>query len=174
MDKQYASAFFDIVKEDKTLNEAKESFDVFVDVLKDNDDFWSVLNSPKIKLEDKKAIIKDSFKSCLEDFILFLYVVLDNGRIDKIFEIYKSFINLYNEENKIKVVEVLSSSEMTDEELKKLNNSLMKCYEGYKVIINNKVDAKIIGGYHILVNGTSVDLSVKRKIDDLLKHILTN
>ena len=174
MDKQYASAFFDIVKEDKTLNDAKESFDVFVDVLKANDDFWSVLNSPKIKLEAKKAIIKDSFKSCLEDFILFLYVVLDNGRIDKIFEIYKSFINLYNEENKIKVVEVLSSSEMTDEELKKLNNSLMKCYEGYKVIINNKVDTKIIGGYHILVNGTSVDLSVKRKIDDLLKHILTN
>ena len=48
MDKQYASALFDIVKEDKTLNEAKESFDVFVDVLKTNLDFWNVLNSPKI------------------------------------------------------------------------------------------------------------------------------
>ena len=174
MDKQYASAFFDIVKEDNTLNEAKESFDVFVDVLKSNRDFWDVLNSPKIKLEDKKALIKDAFKSCLEDFILFLYVVLDNRRIDKIFEIYKSFVNLYNEENKIKVVEILSSSEMTENEMEKLNNSLKKCYEGYEVIINNNVDSKIIGGYHILVNGVSVDLSVKRKIDDLLKHILTN
>ena len=57
MDKQYASAFFDIVKEDKTLNEAKESFDVFVDVLKDNDDFWSVLNSPKIKFITDKSIL---------------------------------------------------------------------------------------------------------------------
>ena len=174
MDKQYASAFFDIVKEDKTLNEAKESFDVFVDVLKINNDFWNVLNSPKIKLEDKKTLIKNAFKSCLEDFVLFLYVVLDNGRIDKIFEIHKSFLNLYNEENKIKVVEILSSSEMTESEKEKLNNSLKKCYEGYQVIINNRVDSKIIGGYHILVNGVSVDLSVKRKIDDLLKHILAN
>ena len=63
MDKQYASALFDIVKEDKTLNEAKESFDVFVDVLKTNLDFWSVLNSPKIKLDEKKKLIKETFKS---------------------------------------------------------------------------------------------------------------
>ena len=174
MDKQYASAFFDIAKEDNALNEAKESFDVFVDVLKTNLDFWSVLNSPKIKLDEKKALIKEAFKSCLDDFVLFLYVVLDNGRIDKIFEIHKAFVNLYNEENKVKVVEILSSSELSSTEKEKLNDSLQKCYEGYKVIINNKVDSKIIGGYHILVNGVSVDLSIKRKIDDLLKHILTN
>ena len=104
MDKQYASAFFDIVKEDKTLNEAKESFDVFVDVLNSSLDFWSVLNSPKIKLEEKKVLIKETFKTCLEDFVLFMYVILDNGRIDRIFDIYKQFVYLYNEENKIKVI----------------------------------------------------------------------
>lgn len=172
MNKQYASAFFDIVKEDNTLNEAKESFDVFVDVLKTNDDFWGVLNSPKIKLEEKKKLIKDVFKSCLEDFILFLYVVLDNGRIDMIFEIYKAFVVLYNEEKRIKVVEISSSVELTENEKEKLNNSLKKCYEGYEVIIHNKIDSKIIGGYHILVNGVSVDLSIRRKVDDLLKHLL--
>ena len=174
MDKQYASALFDIVKEDKALNEAKESFDVFVDVLNSNIDFWNVLNSPKIKTDEKKNLIKETFKPCLEDFILFLYVVLDNGRIDKIFDIHKQFVYLFNEENNIKVIEVISSSELTENEKRKLNESLKKYYEGYVVIIHNKIDSKIIGGYHILVNGISVDLSVKRKIDDLLKHILTN
>ena len=67
MDKQYASALFDIVKEDRTLNEAKESFDVFVDVLNSNIDFWNVLNSPKIKTDEKKNLIKETFKHCLED-----------------------------------------------------------------------------------------------------------
>ena len=56
MNKQYARAFFDIVKEDKTLNEAKKSFDVFVDVLNSNRDFTLVLSSPKIKVEEKKGI----------------------------------------------------------------------------------------------------------------------
>ena len=172
MDKQYASAFFDIVKEDKTLNEAKESFDVFVDVLNSSLDFWSVLNSPKIKLEEKKVLIKETFKTCLEDFVLFMYVILDNGRIDRIFDIYKQFVYLYNEENKIKVIEILSSNLLTENEKEKLNNSLKKYYEGYEVVLHNKIDTKIIGGYHILVNGISIDLSIKRKIDDLYKHIL--
>ena len=172
MDKQYASALFDIVKEDKALNEAKESFDVFVDVLNSNIDFWNVLNSPKIKTDEKKNLIKETFKPCLEDFILFLYVVLDNGRIDKIFDIHKQFVYLFNEENNIKVIEVISSSELTENEKRKLNESLKKYYEGYVVIIHNKIDSKIIGGYHILVNGKSIDLSIKRKIDDLSKFIL--
>lgn len=172
MNKQYARAFFDIAKEDNSLNDAKASFDVFVDVLKVNEDFWLVLNSPKIKLDEKKDMIKNAFKDCLEDFILFLYVVLDNGRIDKIFDIHNEFIYLYNEENKIKIVDILSVSKLSNEEEKKLLDSLKKHYEGYEVIINNKIDPKIIGGYHILVNGVSMDLSIKRKIDNLQKHIL--
>ena len=172
MDKQYASALFDIVKEDKTLNEAKESFDVFVDVLKTNLDFWNVLNSPKIKVDEKKKLIKETFKNCLSEFIFFLYVVLDNGRIDKIFDIYKQFVFLINEENNIKVVEIYSSTPLTQNEYEKLSSSLKKYYKGYDVVVHNKIDLKIIGGYHILVNGISIDLSIKRKIDDLCKHIL--
>ena len=167
MDKQYASALFDIVKEDKTLNEAKESFDVFVDVLNSNIDFWNVLNSPKIKTDEKKNLIKETFKPCLEDFILFLYVVLDNGRIDIVSDIYEAFLNLYNEANLVKNVLVLSANKLEEKELKELKVSLEKYYAGYKVIINNKIDPSVIGGYHILVNGLSIDLSVKHKIDSL-------
>ena len=51
-------------------------------------------------------------------------------------------------------------------------DAFIKYYAGYEVVIHNKIDPKIIGGYHILVNGVSIDLSIKRKIDDLQKHIL--
>ena len=172
MNKQYARAFFDIVMEEKTLNEAKESFDVFVDVLNSNADFTLVLNSPKIRVEDKKELIKNTFKGCLEDFILFLYVVLDNGRMEKISGIYSEFTHLYNEQNKIKVVDVISANELTEEEKIKLLNSLKKYYNGYEVILRNKIDSSVVAGYHILVNGISMDLSIKRKINDLQNHIL--
>lgn len=172
MNKQYARAFFDIVKEDKTLNEAKESFDVFVDVLNSNRDFTLVLGSPKIKVEEKKELIKNTFKGCLEDFILFLYVVLDNGRIENIIGIHSEFVHLYNEENKVKVIEVYSVNELSSEEEIKLLNSLKKYYNGYEVILRNKIDPSVVGGYHILVNGISMDLSIKRKINDLQNHIL--
>ena len=171
MNKQYARAFFDIVREDKTLNEAKESFDVFIDALNSNSDFALVLNSPKISVEDKKELIKNTFKGCLEDFILFLYVVLDNGRMGKIIGIHSEFVHLYNEENKIKVIDVYSVNKLSNEEEMKLLNSLKKYYNGYEVILRNKIDPSVVGGYHILVNGISMDLSIKRKIDDLQNYI---
>ena len=61
MNKQYAIAFFEIAKEDNTLNECKESFDVFLDVLKSEKDLALVLNSPKIKTNEKKDLIKNAF-----------------------------------------------------------------------------------------------------------------
>ena len=172
MSKQYAIAFFEIVKEDNTLNEAKESFDVFMDVLKTEKDFISILNSPKISVEEKKEMIRKIFSNCAEDFILFLFVILDNGRVNKLFEIYNEFMHLYNEEKCIKVVEILSVSPLSSTEEEGLLNSLKKHYIGYEIEIHNKIDPRVVGGYHILVNGISVDLSFKRKIDNLEKHVL--
>jgi F-type H+-transporting ATPase subunit delta len=173
MNKGYARAFFEIAKEDNVLNECKESFDAFVTILKEEKDFSLVLNSPKIKLQEKKDLIKNTFKNCSEDFILFLFVVLDNDRIANIEQIYEEFLHLFNEANKIKVALVISEKPLTKEEEEKLFDSLSKYYAGYKVVITNKVNPTLLGGYHILVNGVSIDLSVKRKINDLEYHVLT-
>lgn len=172
MNKQYAIAFFEIAKEDNTLNECKESFDVFMKVLKEENDLALVLNSPKIKTNEKKDLIKNVFSKCSNDFIYFINVILDNGRMDKIKEIYQEFIHLYNEENKIKIVEVRSATALSSEEKTKLLNSLKKCYSGYEIVLCNKVEPNVVGGYHILVNGLSVDLSIRRKIEDLENHLI--
>ncbi len=172
MDKGYARAFFEIAKEDNTLNECKESFDVFITILKAENDFSLVLNSPKVKTLEKKELIKKAFKDCSEDFIWFLFVVLDNQRISYIEQIYNEFLYLYNEENKIKIVTVESEKLLTEVEKEKLLSSLKKHFFGYDIVIKNVVNKNTIGGYHILVNGLSIDLSLKRKIDDLANHVL--
>ena len=172
MNKQYAIAFFEIAKEDNTLNECKESFDVFLEVLKQENDLALVLNSPKIKTNEKKDLINNAFSKCSEDFIYFINVVLDNGRIDKINEIYQEFERLYNEENKVKIVEVRSAQVLSEQEKTRLLNSLKKCYAGYEIVLCNKVEPNVVGGYHILVNGLSIDLSIKRKIENLENHLI--
>ena len=80
--------------------------------------------------------------------------------------------------NKIECVNYINGSEvlappLSKEEEEKLFDSLSKYYAGYKVVITNKVNPTLLGGYHILVNGVSIDLSVKRKINDLEYHVLT-
>lgn len=171
MNKQYAIAFFEIAKEDNTLELCKQSFDTFIEMTKMEEDLMQVLKSPAISNMKKRDLIKNAFICCEADFIYFLNVVMDNGRIANIFDIYKEFIYLYNEDKGIKVVEVESASRLSLDEEQKLLTSLKKCYSGYSIVINNKIDPRVVGGYRILVNGSSVDLSVKRKIENLEKFI---
>lgn len=172
MTNQYALAFFEIAKEDNKLSTCKESFDVLINLIQTEKDFKAFLNSLTIKAENKKDLVKKVFKDCNDDFIYFLYVIIDNNRIDTIDSIYNSFINLYNEENKIKVVDVFSVNFLSENERTVLLDSLKKRYPGYEIIINNKIDPNAIGGYHILVNGVSIDLSVRRKIKNLEQFTL--
>ena len=167
MNKQYAKALFEIAKEDKLLQSCKESFDLFMELLNDEGDFRLLLSSPKITTQNKKDLIKKSLINIDDNLIYFIFVLLDNGRIDIVSDIYEAFLNLYNEANLVKNVLVLSANKLEEKELKELKVSLEKYYTGYKVIINNKIDPSVIGGYHILVNGLSIDLSVKHKIDSL-------
>lgn len=172
MNKQYAIAFFDIAKEDNKLEECKVSFDAFLEVARKEEDLMQVLKSPAITLDAKKELIKKSFVKCELDFIYFINVVMENGRIDNIFDIYQQFLHLYNDEKNIKVVEVSSVNPLSKDEEIKLLESLKNCYSGYKIVLSNKIDSRVIGGYRILVNGVSIDLSVKRKIENLEKHII--
>ena len=56
---------------------------------------------------------------------------------------------------------------LSENERTVLLDSLNKRYPGFEIIINNKIDSNAIGGYHILANGVSIDLSVRRKIKNL-------
>ena len=164
---QYAIALFEIAKEQNKITVYKEEFEAFVELLDTNEDFKKTFFTPNIKIEDKKEILKKSLIGFEEAFIFFLFVVLDNNRETLIDDIFASFINMYNEEMKIKVVTIISVNELEEKEYDSLKDALEKHFKGYKVVINNKIDSSLIGGYHILCNGVSINLSIQNKINSL-------
>ena len=61
--KRYALALFQIAKEQKLLEQMEEELRVVKEVLVQSSDLNAVLKSPKLSVEKKKEIIKDSFAS---------------------------------------------------------------------------------------------------------------
>ena len=76
MNNQYGKALFELAKEDNLLQSYRDSFDAFLNIYHQEEDFRLILNSPKIKCEEKKDLIKNSFKGLNENFIYFLFVKL--------------------------------------------------------------------------------------------------
>lgn len=160
---EYSKALFDLASNKR---DTLEEFDSFIELLSETYNFEDVLNSPSIKKSDKKEIIKNSLKDFDELFVNFLLVLIDNNR----FELIKKIHNIYyemvlNYENTL-IINVYSSKRLSSSENEKLNSQIgLKTNK--KVIINNIIDEKIIGGIKIEYSGILVDDTIKDKLDKI-------
>lgn len=163
----YSVALFDITNEKANTNSIKTQFQDFYDVLKKQSDFRKLLNHPAIKLEDKKAIIKNVFKNIDLDLLYFLYVVLDNNRFDMIDEIYHDFESLIFEQNDTVLLEVYSVNLLSEAQKQRITNLMTKRFVNKKIIIENLIDKNLIGGIKVLHAGVSIDISLKVRLEEL-------
>ena len=86
---QYAKALFDLGNEKHLENEYYDYLQMVCNILNENKDIWKVLSHPLIKLEERKHILKTSFQDSVnEEFLHFLFVLIDNFRLEEISDIH--------------------------------------------------------------------------------------
>ncbi len=168
---EYSLALFELADQDKNLDSALESFNAFMEIYSNDNDFSKLLSSPNVSKENKKEIITKAFNGCYEQFILFINVIIDNARISMINDIYSDFKKVINEKNNIVTIDVISQSKLDDFEEASIIKSLEKKFNNKKVILNKSIDSNLIGGFKLFHNGKQIDASLKSQLDNL-KNIL--
>jgi ATP synthase F1, delta subunit len=169
--KEYATALFELASSNNMLDEIINQFDTLMLAINENEDFMKVLTYPRISSKQKKECIKNVCKSMNEIFVNFLYVLIDNNRVDKIKEIYEEFTNLVNEKNNILIVNVISASKLSSSQLNDLEIKLAEYFGKKHISINPLIDEKLIGGIKVIANGKSIDLSLNSKLQSLKDNI---
>lgn len=163
---QYALAIFDIAKEESNIDKTYELIEL-VDEYISNGDYNKLLNHPKISKSEKKNLLNELFgKLVSENVINFLYVLIDNNRIDSFSNIVEEYKILKNLFNNIMEIKAYSASKLTKEKIESLEATLSKKYDS-KISIINIVDKSIIGGVRLEFQGNVIDNSLKAKLEDL-------
>lgn len=75
-----------------------------------------------------------------------------------------------HEEERIEV-KVSSSTPLKEETKKELASYLKKRYEAKKVVLEETIDSKLLGGMRIEVNDEIIDLTVKNKVKKLQEYL---
>ena len=94
-----------------------------------------------------------------------------DGQLKNATSIMEKFSDIYNKQHGIIEAEIVSRSEIGDSELKKIEDFIVKKYDGNKVEIKNTVDEKIKGGIVIKVGDDVIDGSVEGKLKRLEKEL---
>lgn len=136
--------------------------------------FLAALSHPKIRPEEKHALIKKVFGDTLpEPLFNLLYVVADHGRSNRLVRILDAYEDLCYEAKNIERIVVVAPMPLSDEKAEAIRKAYGKNRPG-QVEVKVKIDPSLIGGVKIITEDGVIDRSVSRQLEDLGRSLRKN
>ena len=169
---RYASALLELAIENDKVTSYQSQVKYVLNVFRENRELDEFLKCYTIDDKNKKDLLMKIFKDDLDIEVLhFLFLILDKKRINYIEKICVEFNSSCNEHRGILEGTVYSTNELSEEQIKKLEDSITKKLNK-KVELSNVLDSSLIGGIKIVVNDTVFDNSIASRIESLKQELI--
>ena len=168
--KNYALALFDLSLETNQMDVYKIQLFEILKQLGENVELQAVMSHPKIRKDDKKALIKQIFK-CDEMINNFIQLLIDKNRFDCFEQICIEFNLLVNKKLNIEIAYISSASELDAKSVKEIVAFLEKRFNK-KIQPKISVDPSHIAGIKIRIQDEILDNTIARKLSDLKQSLL--
>lgn len=168
----YGNALFqaacEVGKREEILQEAEK----VAELLEKESDLCAFIDTPTISVTEKKNVLTNIFEGRIsEELLNFLFILVDKGRTRHFGRAIKVYKELYNAEEGFALGKVYSARPLDEERIKKLEEETGRLLR-QNVRLSNEVDAKLIGGVKILIDGKIIDASLRARLDNLNNTII--
>jgi ATP synthase F1 delta subunit len=172
VDLTYGSALYqaavEVNKKDLILEEATQVLDVF----EKEPEFYEFINYPAISAKEKKEVLAKVFEGRIcQELLNLLYVLVDKGRTARYAKIVKAYKDMVDREEGVTYGTVYSVEPLTETQIKKMEEQITDLIK-QKTRLENKLDASLIGGIKVLVDGRIIDASIKKRLQDLSSQLI--
>jgi F-type H+-transporting ATPase subunit delta len=169
---RYATALFDLARDEKSVDAVKADLDLFDVMLADSADLKRLVRSPvfaaKAQLKALSAVLENAGISGIS--ANFLKVLAANRRLFAVSDVIRAFRALVARFKDEATADVTVAETLNDRNLDALKAAL-KAVTGKDVALNVKVDPSIIGGLVVKVGSRMVDSSLRTKLNSI-KHAM--
>ncbi|MBP3253888.1 MAG: ATP synthase F1 subunit delta [Bacteroidales bacterium] len=172
LQKRYAQSLFDLAREKDIINNVSNDVDNILQTCNQSRELCSILKNPIIKPLKKKEILFALFENnCQELTMRFLSLVTAKRREIYLKEICTSFREIFNTYNNIKTVKITSAAKLNAQAVNTIKQKLEAEFS-CKVQTEEFINANLIGGFILEIDGKQYDASYLRKLNDLRKEII--
>ena len=167
--KNYADALAEIADDNIiSYDEIKNDLNTISVIIKNSPVLKSVLENITIATDVKNSIIDEVFKNQInEKLVNFLKILTNKNKFDEFDEIKSDFESIYNDVNNIKLVEVTSAVELTQEQKNRVTEKL-QAKLNKQIQANWLLNSDIIGGLIIKIDDNVINSSLKNKLEKLI------
>ena len=169
----YALALYELSKENSDLDKVEDEMKKLNRLLNESSDFEEMILSPIVAKDDKKNVIfkiadQNNFSKTFKKFLGFIAIKNRLFFLGKIIDSFLNIISINKGELKAKLV---SSKQLSKQELENIQNELSKDFKS-SIKIDYEYDVNLIAGLIIQVGSVMVDTSIKSKLKQLEKNMI--
>ncbi len=164
---EYAAALFTLAAEENVKREVAESLTAVRDLCAENPEYPDLLCAPSIPLDERLSLIEAAFGEYMHEYaVSFVKLVCERGHIRELDECIDEYLKLYEDSDGIATAYVTSATQLDENERTALAARLEKSLSR-KVELVCDVDASILGGVIVKVDGAIMDGSLKTKLAEV-------
>lgn len=169
---RYAIALLSLAREENIIPSLIEEVEQVIAIFNKNPDLLRILKDYGLTKEEKKETIDLCFKGRINVYILnTFYILIDNKRGAFTKEVMEEFVRLAYKDLNIKKGIVYSTIKLTKKEMTKMEERTSELLKA-KVILENKIDSSLMGGFKIQVEDLIIDQSIKKRLENLKSTLL--
>lgn len=165
---EYGKALFLLAKEENKDEKLLEEMNLLCEVLKNNEEYITILDSPAVTLDEKLSLVDDSLKDFNEYVKNFVKILCERHSMFQFENCVKAYSKEFDKDHSIIRSVVISAVELSDAQMEKMRSALEK-KSGKTVILKNEIDKSLIGGVVLRTEGKQLDGSIKGRLDSM-KH----
>ena len=172
---RYARALFELVEEKSDLVKTEQNIQSLLEIYDSNEDLKNFIKNPTQSFSNQLEIINQislslNFSKILKNFLSILVI---KRRIFFLKKIMLSFLKLSNIKRGKLSAKLISSKELSEEELKNISIELSKVV-GSEINFDFKLEKDLIGGFKMQLGSLMIDTSIKNKLKKYKQIVLEN
>lgn len=170
---RYAETLFELAERHEGVEAYGEGIELVGRLLSEHPDFRRLLETPRVNAEAKKAMVRKVFGDVLpKKLVSFLLVVIDKRRQRLLQSIALQFRLLVDEHQNRTHVDVTVARQLDDDAVAELARRLTEIL-GKEAIPHVQVRPQLLGGVVVRAGDTIYDGSLRRRIEDMRRQMLT-
>jgi ATP synthase F1, delta subunit len=171
----YGESLYDLAAEEKQEQDILTEMQDIGTLLRENPKYAALLSEPSIPKEKRLELLDQAFRGEIRPYLLnFLKLITERGLLFQYAGMCRAFERRYNEAHNIAVALVRTAAALDESEKTKLREALEK-QSGKQVVLNEQVDASLLGGIVVEMDGKTLDgsvagrlLAIRKKVEEIV------
>ena len=169
---RYAKAYFKVGLEQNLIDIFAEDIKFIEEVYNSQPDFKWIIENPVFMISQKINVFNKIFNNQIHELTFnFLKILTEKGRDAFLSDVIRAFKKLYSKHSNIEVVNITSAGKISEEFIEKITK-ILKEQTGKNIELNTNENARLIGGFTLMVNDQFFDASVSGKLNRIRKELL--